>query len=90
MRTLGLFDAFGGAGSTMLLLSFPGDVIDICGWRTTLSRKNPFSLSADHEQDWQPYPVDAQSAVSDDHTHLILDLEDHKHTSRKCLKMTDV
>ena len=26
--------------------------------------------SADHEQDWQPYPVDAQSAESDDtHTH---------------------
>ena len=24
--------------------------------------------SADHEQDWQPYPVDAQSAESDDHT----------------------
>ena len=26
--------------------------------------------SADHEQDWQPYPVDAQSAESDDHTHI--------------------
>ena len=26
-----------------------------------------FLCSADHEQDWQPYPVDAQSAESDDH-----------------------
>ena len=26
-----------------------------------------FPCSADHEQDWQPYPVDAQSAVCDDH-----------------------
>ena len=28
-----------------------------------------FPCSADHEQDRQPYPVDAQSAESDDHTH---------------------
>ena len=29
-----------------------------------------FSCSADHEQDWQPYPVDPYSAVSDnDHTY---------------------
>ena len=28
-----------------------------------------FPCSADHNQDWQPYPVDAQSAESDDHTH---------------------
>ena len=25
--------------------------------------KNHFSCSADHEQDWQPYPVDPHSAV---------------------------
>ena len=25
--------------------------------------------SADHEQDWQPYTVDAYSPISDDHTH---------------------
>ena len=31
--------------------------------------KSYFPCSADHEQDWQPYPVDAQSAKSDDHTH---------------------
>ena len=27
-----------------------------------------FSCSADHEQDWQPYPVDPYSGTRDDHT----------------------
>ena len=27
-----------------------------------------FLCSADHEQDWQPYPVDPYSAICDDHT----------------------
>ena len=27
-----------------------------------------FPCSADHEQDWQPYPVDLYSVVYDDHT----------------------
>ena len=27
-----------------------------------------FPCSAEHEQDWQPYPVDPYSAISDDHT----------------------
>ena len=27
--------------------------------------------SADHEQDWQPYPVDPLSAINDDHTHIL-------------------
>ena len=31
---------------------------------------NSFSCSADHEQDWQPYPVDPYSAICDDHTHV--------------------
>ena len=31
--------------------------------------KSYFPCSADHEQDWQPYPVDAQCAESDDHTY---------------------
>ena len=26
--------------------------------------------SADHEQDWQPYPVDPYSAICDDHTYI--------------------
>ena len=29
-----------------------------------------FSSSADHEQDWQPYPVDPYSAIRDDHTYI--------------------
>ena len=29
-----------------------------------------FPCSADHEQDWQPYPVDPNSAISDDHTYF--------------------
>ena len=29
-----------------------------------------FPCSADHEQDWQPYPVDPYSAVCDDHTYI--------------------
>ena len=29
-----------------------------------------FPCSADHEQDWQPYPVDPYSATSDDHTYI--------------------
>ena len=32
-----------------------------------------FLCSADHEQDWQPYPVDPYSAIiCDDHTTYIL------------------
>ena len=27
-----------------------------------------FPCSADHEQDWQPYPVYPYSAICDDHT----------------------
>ena len=27
-----------------------------------------FRCLADHEQDWQPYPVDPYSAICDDHT----------------------
>ena len=29
-----------------------------------------FPCSVDHEQDWQPYPVDPYSAICDDHTHI--------------------
>ena len=31
-----------------------------------------FPCSADHEQDWQPYPVDPYSAICDDHTYMSL------------------
>ena len=29
-----------------------------------------FSFSADHEQDWQPYPVDPYSIIRDDHAYI--------------------
>ena len=29
-----------------------------------------FPYSANHEQDWQPYPVDPYSAICDDHTYI--------------------
>ena len=29
-----------------------------------------FPCLADHEQDWQPYPVDTYSAICDDHTYM--------------------
>ena len=29
-----------------------------------------FPCSTDHEQDWQPYPVDPYSAMCDDHTYI--------------------
>ena len=29
-----------------------------------------FPCSADHEQDWQPYPVDPYSAICDDHAYM--------------------
>ena len=29
-----------------------------------------FLCSADHEQNWQPYPVDPYSAICDDHTYI--------------------
>ena len=48
------------------------------GW-TRLARPNSqartgtgeyyFPCSADHEQDWQPYPVDPYSAICNDHTY---------------------
>ena len=35
-----------------------------------------FPCSADHEQDWQPYPVDPYSAICDDHTYTYV-CDDH-------------
>ena len=36
--------------------------------------------SADHEQDWQPYPVDPYSAICDDHTcHVQNEWEENTH-----------
>ena len=37
-----------------------------------------FPSSADHEQDWQPYPVDPYSCYMCDHTYI------HSPSERKC------
>ena len=41
-----------------------------------------FPRSADHEQDWQPYPVDPYSAICDDHTyiHTYIHTQEEGHT----------
>ena len=42
-----------------------------------------FPCSADHEQDWQPYPVDPYSAICDDHTYI----HTYIHTGTKLLSL---
>ena len=45
-----------------------------------------FPCSADHGQDWQPYPVDAYSAICDDHTyiqHTYIHIHTYIHTGTK-------
>ena len=41
-----------------------------------------FPCSADHEQDWQPYPVDPYSAICDDHTYIHIQAQ-HEETTRR-------
>ena len=36
-----------------------------------------FPCSADHEQHWQPYPVDPYSAICDDHTYTYYSINDY-------------
>ena len=37
-----------------------------------------FPCSADHEQDWQPYPVDPYSAICDDHKYIPKSVPPHR------------
>ena len=39
-----------------------------------------FPCSADHEQDWQPYPVDPYSAICYDHTYIYIHTSMCDHT----------
>ena len=41
-----------------------------------------FPCSADHKQDWQPYPVDPYSAICDDHTYI----HTYSGTRKRCRK----
>ena len=36
-----------------------------------------FPCSADHEQDWQPYPVEPYSAICDEHTYILSEATPH-------------
>ena len=40
-----------------------------------------FPCSADHEQDWQPYPVDPYSAICDDYTYIHTYCRESAHTA---------
>ena len=46
-----------------------------------------FPCSADHEQDWQPYPVDPYSAICDDHTYIRHRVSPEFTGSRNCVPM---
>ena len=48
-----------------------------------------FPCSADHEQDWQPYPVDPYSAICDDRTYIHTYIHTSKITSC-CLKLLEI
>ena len=42
-----------------------------------------FPCSADHEQDWQPYPVDPYSAICHDHIYTQLRMGEVRYGGRK-------
>ena len=48
-----------------------------------------FPCSADHEQDWQPYPVDPYSAICDDHTYIHTYIPRGPHYRVSARAMTD-
>ena len=39
-----------------------------------------FPCSVDHDQDWQPYPVDPYAAICDDHTYIHIYIHTYIHT----------
>ena len=51
----------------------------------TPSDQSRVPCSADHEQDWQPYPVDPYSAICDDHTYY---RQYYYYTSVACTRHT--
>ena len=68
--------------SSMIYYSTRYDIVYLV--RACLARSNSqaqtrrgtysFPCSIDHEQDWQPYPVDPYSAISNEHTYSHLSL----------------
>ena len=49
-----------------------------------------FPCSADHEQDWQPYPVDPYSAICDDHTYIHTYIQGTLSLSKNCTSRESV
>ena len=47
-----------------------------------------FPCSVDHEQDWQPYPVDPYSAICDDQTYIHTYI--HKNLSASSLDLLSI
>ena len=47
-------------------------------------RNNYVPSSADHEQDWQPYPVDPYSAICDDHACMHTCIHTYIHREDQC------
>ena len=49
-----------------------------------------FPCSADHEQDWQPYPVDPYSCDMCDHTYIHIDSVVSKYNTHKLFKKMNI
>ena len=47
----------------------PSHVIKLSGANGDMENVH-FPCWADHEQDWQPYPIDPYSAIREDHTYI--------------------
>ena len=45
--------------------------------------------SADHEQDWQPYPVDPNSSICDEHTYIHTYIHTYNTRSNKTNVLVD-
>ena len=50
-------------------------------WRELGEGNIIFPCSADHEQDWQPYPVDLHSAIWYGHAYIHMRTSKHKKTN---------
>ena len=63
MLTYGISPEFRGVDGTAELVSRDQILTRVRGQGNV-----HFTCSADHEQDWQPYPVDPYSPICDDHS----------------------
>ena len=68
--TRGIPPDFRGGVHLFILSTAIGSVSSLSG-HAIAYRWRSLPCSADHEQDWQPYPVDPYSAICDDHTYIV-------------------